>query len=233
MSAADFAAVVFDLDGTLADTLPDVVGALNRLLMEDGLRYVTYDEGRNLVGEGARSLIERAYMAIGRPLERAEIDLRVERFIGLYRRDPVVGTRLYPGVREVLGRLYDNGVKLGICTNKPHEMALVVLERLDLASYFGSVIGAGVLAVRKPDPRHLLAVIDRLAVAREACVYVGDSPVDVETARNAEIPVVVMSCGYSRVPAAELGADAVVDSFGELPAAFAGLRHEMRQRATP
>ncbi len=126
-------------------------------------------------------------------------------------------TTINPGVPEVLKQLRFEGVQMGVCTNKPHVMTVLVLTELDLASYFGAMIGGDVLPVRKPDAGHIHAVLDAMGCARDGAVYVGDSPIDVAAARNARLPVIVVSYGYSKVPAAELGADALIDHFTQLP----------------
>ena len=214
---AGISAVVFDLDGTLIDSVPDVISAMNRLLAEEGRPVITRDEGRNMVGDGAKALVERAYSATGTVPEAVAIDELTRRYVDLYHRFPVEETTIYPGVREVLQQLSTAGVKMGICSNKPHVMTELVLTRLDLASFFGAIIGGDMLPVRKPDAGHIHAVLDAMGCARDGAIYVGDSPTDVAAARNARLPVVAVSYGYSKVPAAELGADALIDHFAQLP----------------
>ncbi len=213
-------AVVFDLDGTLIDSAPDVVAALNRLLVEQGRRMVSLDEGRLMVGEGARAMVERGLAATGADAGPAALDDLTRRYIAIYRDDPVVETIVYPGVVEVLKLLAASGVAMGVCTNKPDEMSRLVLEALGLAGYFGAVVGGDALSVRKPDARHLNAVVDRLAVPIAGAVYVGDSGTDAETAHEAGIPFIAVTYGYSRVRAQELGAEFLIDSFAALPAAL-------------
>ena len=154
------AAVVFDLDGTLIDSIPDVVGALNRLLAEEGRRPVSLDEGRLMIGEGARPMVERAFAATGtRAADHAIADL-TRRYIAFYRATPAADTIIYPGVMAVLDQLSAAGVNMGVCTNKPDEMSRLVLRELGMARYFSSVIGGGALPVQKPDARHLFAVLE-------------------------------------------------------------------------
>ena len=214
------ASLIFDLDGTLIDSLPDVVLAANRLLAGEGRREITLAEGGGMVGEGARPLVERAFSTTGAPVEEGRIDDLVRRFVALYRAAPAERTIVYPGVEKTLAALAADGIPLGICTNKPHEMSVLVLEALGLDRYFASVIGAGMLPVRKPDRRHLEAVMTEIGASAASAVYVGDSPTDVETARNAGVRMIAVSYGYSRVPANELGADVLIHRFDELPAAL-------------
>ena len=217
-------AVVFDLDGTLIDSVGDIVGAANRLLAEEGRAPVSADAGRAMVGEGAVPLIERAFAATGAPVPAAALPGLLDRYRAIYERHPIDETTLYPGVIETLEALADDGAVLGVCTNKPHEISLVVLAELGLARHFAAVFGGDALPVRKPDPAHLDAVIDAMGAAKPSAIHVGDSPTDVAVARNANVPIIAVSHGYSRVPHAELGADALIDSFTELRPAIAAIR---------
>jgi phosphoglycolate phosphatase len=217
-----FATIVFDLDGTLADTMPDILSALNRVLAEEGLRAVSRDEGRVMVGGGARVLMEKALAVTApHPLPEPTIDDYYARFLAYYDAEPALRSRPFPGVIETLAALRADGCRLGVCTNKPHCLTLEVLAGLGLAEFFGeAVLGGDALAVRKPDPRHLRAVIARAGAEDGASVMVGDSETDVAAARAAGVPVVAVSFGYSVLPAAELGADILIDRFDELGAAL-------------
>ena len=221
---AGITAVIFDLDGTLIDSVPDVVSAMNRLLVEEGRPEITQNEGRNMVGDGARALVERAYATTGAVPDAEEIDELTRRYVDIYHRFPVEETTIYRGVPEVLSQLRAAGVQMGICTNKPHVIANLVLTELDLASYFCAVIGGDKLPVRKPDAGHIHAVLDAMGCAHDGAIYVGDSPVDMAAARNARLPVIAVSYGYSKVPAAELGANALIDHFTQLPDVLARFR---------
>lgn len=217
------AAVVFDLDGTLIDSLPDVIAALNRLLEEEGRRPVTIDEGRHLIGEGAAPLVSRALAATGSQATDKDLAALVERYLVLYRAVPVEFTTVYPGVVEVLDGLRDANVAMGVCTNKPDGMSRIVLAALGLDSHFASVIGGDVLPVKKPDAGHVFAVLEEMGAAVGTTIFVGDSPTDMSAARNAGLPSVAVSYGYSGVPAAELDADMLIDRFSALPDALASL----------
>ena len=217
-------AIVFDLDGTLVDSIGDIIGAANRLLTEEGRAPLTRDEGRDMIGEGAASLVERAFAANGPKPSPKTLTKLVERYRAIYERHPLDETTIFPGVVETLSALSDNGAILGLCTNKPHDISLVVLAELDLARYFSAALGGDALQVRKPDPAHFAAVIEAMCARSRRAIHVGDSPTDVAVARNAGVPVVMVSYGYSRVPPTDLGADALIDEFTALPRAIASLR---------
>ncbi len=221
-------AVVFDLDGTLVDSIGDIVGAANRLLAEEGRTALAPDHGRALVGEGATALVRRAFAATGAaPAPDALAEL-VARYHALYRSHAVAETTVYPGVTEALTALADAGAVLGVCTNKPHGISLVVLAELGLAGYFAAVLGGDALAVKKPDPAHFTAVLDAMGLdamgaGPRRAIHVGDTPTDVAVARNAGVPVIAVSHGYSRVAPGELGADALIGHFADLCPAIAAL----------
>lgn len=216
----NFHSVIFDLDGTLIDSLPDVVIATNHLLAEEGRPAISRAQGAKMVGEGAAPLIERAFRATGAPASPSAIPELVKRFVAHYRVAPAAETIVYSGVPEMLEALSSQGIVMGVCTNKPHEMSVLVLEELGLRHHFRSVIGGGALAVKKPDPAHLEAVMNETGSVAANTLYVGDSPTDMECARAAGVPVIAVSWGYSRVPAAELGADILIDDYSQFMAAM-------------
>lgn len=213
-------AIIFDLDGTLIDSIPDVRGAINRLLVREGRRALSLPEVMTFVGEGPRPLIERAFAATGRPAAEDELAELIAAYIDFYQAHPADETRLFPGVREMLAGLA--GTPLGLCSNKPDEIVRPVIETLDLARHFGAVVG-GNFPRRKPDGEHLRETLRRMGAEGRPAVMVGDSGTDVAAARDAGLPVLVVSFGYARVPVAELGADAILSHFDQLPAALAGL----------
>ena len=219
-----FEAVVFDLDGTLVDTAPDLHAHLNELLAELGRAPVGLESVRPMIGDGARVLIQRALTATGGPPNDTALDDLVTRFVARYTADPLRGGAVFPGAVEALEALAARGVGLGVCTNKPQRPTERLLELLGVAHHFGrgAVIGGDALPVRKPDGGHLRAVLERLGVVAEGrgggrrAAMVGDSRNDVLTARAVGVPCVVVTFGYTTVPPGELGADAVIDRFGEL-----------------
>ena len=216
-------AIIFDLDGTLVDTAPDLLAALNAVLTVEGHAPIIPKDLRHLVGHGARAMFEHALLRTGAPVPAAHIMALTDRFLAYYRANIARGSRPFPGVPETLDLLAGQGAGLGICTNKAQDLTELLLCELKLARHFPAVIGGGRTPYSKPDPRHVLEVIAALKGRRDRAVLVGDSPVDVAAARAAEIPVIAMSYGYTPVPAAELGADAVADDFAALPGLIARL----------
>jgi len=216
-------AIVFDLDGTLIDSVPDVRNALNRTLASEGRRPLTPAEVQGLVGEGARVMFEKAWAATGDALADGAFDVLFDRYAGFYLAHPADETVIYPGVVEVLEGFAADGVTLGICTNKPQVLSVAVLEALGLDGLFAAVIGGDATEHRKPDARHVLETLAPMGADAGDAAYVGDSAIDVAAARNADIPVVVVSWGYRHVPATELGADAVIDHFSELPSVLSNI----------
>jgi phosphoglycolate phosphatase len=223
-----FDGVVFDLDGTLIDSVPDLALALNAMLDEEGLPHVRPEQVPAFVGQGARVLVTKAMAAVGRPIPEgdtgaADLERLHDRFVALYEAEPVRGTRPYDGAVAVLDALRAQGVTLGVCTNKPQGPTLGVLEALGLSGHFSAVVGGGVIPERKPDPAPLLLTLERMGVAPARAVMVGDTPYDVGAARAAGVPVILVDFGYSPVPPAEAGADLLISSFAEMPAALARL----------
>jgi phosphoglycolate phosphatase len=222
-SAGSGLAIVFDLDGTLVDSVGDIVGAANRLLAEEGRPTLSLDQGRAMVGEGAAALVERAFAVTGpEPGPEALAEL-VTRYRVIYERYPLVETTVYPGVTETLTELAEGGAIMGVCTNKPHDISLVVLAELGLDGYFAAALGGDALDVRKPDPVHLTSVLDAMGAGSRRAIHVGDSPTDVAVARNAGVPVIAVSYGYSRVAPADLDADVLIHEFSALPGAIASI----------
>lgn len=212
-------AVIFDLDGTLIDSLPDVMNALNAVLTDNDRRPVTRDEAKLMVGGGAEPLLERAFVVTGNELAPDRLPTCVEAFTAYYRADPATETTVFDGVVPALEALAERGLPLGICTNKPHQSALQVLEALSLDAHFAACFGKTSVPFHKPDRRHYDEVARALGVAPENTLYVGDSETDVATARNAGVPIVLVPFGYSHAPAADLGGDCVIENFSELAAA--------------
>lgn len=215
-----FAAVIFDLDGTLVDSAPDIRAVLNAVLEEDGRPQLDLGAVIAMIGDGAGKLLERALNATGGvPAEGIAPLLR--RFRERYDAEPVVRTRPYPQVPEVLAAMQAGGIRLGVCTNKPEAATLGTLKAVGLDGYFGAVVASGTLpgGVTKPDARMLHATLAALGVVPgEAAVMVGDAINDIKVARNAGLPVVLRAGGYTVEPADRLGADAVFTDYADLPA---------------
>jgi phosphoglycolate phosphatase len=204
--------ILFDLDGTLVDSAPDLVGALDALLEMHGRAPVGLAEGRTMIGEGAARLVERGFAARG-GLPLALDDL-VPDFVARYEDRLTRQTRPFPGVIETLGALAQRGLALGVCTNKPDRATARILEALDLARYFTSVVGGD--GVRKPAPDPVLRCLAGLGGHPGAALFVGDSPVDHAAARAAGLPVALVSFGYTAIPARDIGADHVIDRMTDL-----------------
>ncbi len=217
--------ILFDLDGTLIDTAPDLGAALNRVLAERELPPVSTELVRNSIGRGARVLIERGMVIGGQTPGSAELDALVVRFLEHYRRDIAVHSKPYPGAMNAVTRLKEAGAKVAICTNKMEAMSLALLEELNILEEFEVVAGADTHPVRKPDPGHLTLTIEKLGCDPARAIMVGDSITDVEAARSASIPVVGVSFGYTETPMAELNPDILIDHLDDLwPAAQKLLR---------
>jgi phosphoglycolate phosphatase len=208
--------LVFDLDGTLVDSAPDLRRGLNEVLEAAGRRPLSPPEVRAIIGDGVARLVERAFAHTGAPISPAALPDQVARFLVHYARGRHALTRPYPGVVETLTELRARGHRLAVCTMKPIAPTLELLDALDLAPHFAAVTGGDSLPTRKPDPGHFMGTLALIGAVPAAAVMVGDSANDVATARAAGVPAVVVSYGYATVPAADLGADAVIDAFADI-----------------
>jgi phosphoglycolate phosphatase len=208
MTDLPFDVVAFDLDGTLADTAPDLAAALNHALGELGRPEVDPDSVRHLVGHGARALLRGV---LG---DEALVEQGLPIYLDFYAANICVGTRCYPALEEAMDDLAARGVKLAICTNKPERLTHLLVDALGWRGRFAAIVGADTLPVRKPNPLPLLEAIARAGGGRAA--FVGDSITDAETARAAGVPFVAVSFGFSDRPVEELGADAVIDDYSAL-----------------
>ena len=209
--------IAFDLDGTLVDTAPDLVGALNSLLHEQGLPPLPLRLARVMVGRGALALIEQGFSAAGAPLDPAKTPQLFDRFIVLYLDRIADESRPFEGVEAALDALANAGAVLAVCTNKRTDLSLTLLDTLGLTQRFAVVMGADKVPAAKPDPRHLTATIEAAGGRLDSALMVGDSATDIGAARAAGVTSIVVSFGYTEIPAADLGADHLIDRFGELP----------------
>jgi phosphoglycolate phosphatase len=217
-------AVIFDLDGTLVHSAPDIQVAINRLLAEEGRRPLALEEVSAMIGDGAPKLVERAMHATSPEDAPDDLPTLTRRFLGFYEGHTTDLTRPYPGVREALERLRSAGVRMAICTNKPERPTRELLRDLCLVPYFQAVFGGDTVAgVKKPDPRLIHAVLAALGARPSEAVMVGDAANDVAAARAAGMPVILRAGGYTRVPAKELDADRIITNLLELPEAMRGL----------
>lgn len=209
-------AVVFDLDGTLADTAVDIQRALNRALASDDLPPLEVATVRLMIGGGPTLLVSRALKKLGVDTGQYVIDRLTDVFYDEYVRQENVGTTLFEGAEICLERLRSVGTRIGMCSNKPDELCRKLVTELGVSGYFDVIQGSGTGLPRKPDPAPLLKTIERLGTLPQASLYVGDSETDVLTARAASVPVVLVSYGYTDRPATELGADKVYDSLADV-----------------
>jgi len=226
-------AVVFDLDGTLIDSAPDLASALNRLLARESLPPVPLADVHMMIGDGVAKLVERGFAAHGRSLGGAELENLARRFVADYEPNSAVETRPFPGVLAALGELGGAGLALGVCTNKPEAATRAILAAFGMDAHISAVVGGDTVpGARKPDPATLLETLRRLGAAPGQAIAVGDSPNDVGAARAAGVPVIAVSFGYSRVPPHLLGADRLIGRFADLGAALAEVSRE-RLALTP
>jgi phosphoglycolate phosphatase len=209
--------LIFDLDGTLVDSVPDLRAALNEMLRERGRPSLSPPEVRRMVGDGVPALVSRALKASGAD---AADGTALSRFLELYEANATRLTRPYPGVAETLTALRHRGYRTGVCTNKPQQATVAVLRGLDLASLFDAVAGGDRFTVRKPDPGHLLRLIDEWGGEPRRTAMIGDNENDAAAARGAKLPLVLMRYGYARGDPAALAADALLDRFSDLPPAL-------------
>lgn len=211
-------ALIFDLDGTLVDTAPDLLGALNAVLVAEGRAAVEPSDLRHLVGHGARAMLDEAMKMTGAGVGGEDLQRLVDAFIIYYREHLADESSPFPGVVETLAALKAEGTRMAVLTNKPHELAVKLLPALKLDGYFDSICGAGRMSFNKPDARIFHHVVEELGGAGRGAVMIGDSITDLQTGRAAGAPVILLSYGYTPEPAASLGADAVADNFRDIPA---------------
>ncbi len=206
--------VVFDLDGTLIDSAPDMHRAVNLMLADMGCAPLTLPDIRSMVGDGASALVARALAA--RHCINADPAKALAQFLKHYEATPTAGTYTFRGVPETLEQLQAAGLTLAICTNKPARLTAMILERLGIARFFVRVVSGDTLPFRKPDPRALLEVVHGFGADKAATVMVGDSEVDAATAHAADVPFVLMTYGYHRGPIGDISSAATLDHFHEL-----------------
>jgi phosphoglycolate phosphatase len=214
--------IVFDLDGTLVDTAPDLVAAANHVLGHVGLPSVDTQTLRPYIGHGARVMIERA-TAVAK-LSEAEHERLLERFLDYYSANIAVDSRPFEGAVDALERFKAAGAKLAVCTNKREGMSRLLLDALDLSRFFSAIAGRDTLPNSKPHPGHLLGTIDLAGGDPSRAVMIGDSNVDIATAKAAGVPVIAVSFGYTDTPVEDFAPDAVIDHYRELEPAIAALR---------
>jgi phosphoglycolate phosphatase len=208
--------IVYDLDGTLADTAEDLVATVNHLLGREGLAPLPVESAGSLLGAGARALIKGGFAAAGRSLDPPEIEALFAEYLRYYEVHIVDRTRLYPGVDEALAAFAQAGWRQAVCTNKIESLARLLITKLGIAERFAFVCGQDTFGVAKPDPKPLLETIAASGGSRQRAIMVGDSETDIQTARAAGVPVIAVDFGYANRPVKELGPDRVISHFGQL-----------------
>jgi len=215
--------IVFDLDGTLVDTAPDLLGSLDVLFAREGLEPIDPVEGRTMIGGGVKRLIERGLAQQGRTFTPAQVDELFGIYVAHYAEHIADLSRPYPGVEAALDELEARGDRLAICTNKLAWLAVRLLERLGLAARFDAICGQDTFGIQKPDPEVLRRTIAAAGGEIADAIMVGDSATDVRTARAAGVPVIAVDFGYTEVPVAALNADRIISHFDALPTALQAL----------
>jgi len=216
--------VLFDLDGTLVETLPDIQASANGMLAARGLAPLDAKTVRGFIGKGSRNLMQRCLETHGLSPTEADIDDALRDFTIHYDREPVAGSFVYDGVVPFLERLRAGGHRLAVCTNKQKGTAVQVLDALGILQYFEAVVGGDDVVHRKPDPRHIDHVLTLMDLERADALFVGDSENDIEAATAADIPCIAVTFGYNSVPLEELSTVALVDHYDEIWPHVAGLR---------
>jgi phosphoglycolate phosphatase len=217
-------AVLFDLDGTLIDSAPDIAAAVNELLALSGRGPLTVAAVTSMIGNGVEKLVERALNATGDPLSAEALEREQAAMLDIYARHLTGLTTLLPGVREALDTLRRNGIRIGLATNKQQRFIETVFDHFGLSSLFDAVIGGGPGIVKKPAPDMLIMAMQQLRATRSDTVMVGDSTSDVQAAKAAGVRSVIVRGGYTSVPAEQLGADIVIDDMTGLTAALESLK---------
>ncbi|HEY4833130.1 MAG TPA: HAD-IA family hydrolase [Bradyrhizobium sp.] len=215
--------IVFDLDGTLVDTAPDLINALNYILHREGLPPVPLHLARNMIGAGARRLLERGLELDGRSVGLEDIDRLTKDFIDYYAAHIADASRPFEGLEGALDELAARGYRFAVCTNKLEWLSKRLLDQLGLSARFAAICGADTFGVSKPDPAILQQTIARAGGQMSAAIMVGDAGPDIGVARRAGVPVIGVEFGYTEVPIADLKPDRLIGHMSNLPAAVESL----------
>ena len=218
--------IIFDLDGTLVDSAPDLADSLDALLIENGFAAIGLSATRNLIGHGISNLVLKGFGVCGQKLNAAEAVAATQRFQVLYAERLPAKATLYPKVNESLAYLASFGWRMVVCTNKLEAFARAILEGLGIAHYFEIIAGPDTFGVAKPDPQHLLRTLPHNVPENYLSIMVGDSEVDIATAKAAGLPIVAVTYGYAHTPLNTLTPDALVDRFSEVPTAIAEITNK-------
>jgi len=213
--------IIFDLDGTLFDTAPDLVETLNVVFAREGLAPLPYATARNLVGGGAKAMIARGIEAEGRVLSPAKLEQMLTDFITYYSDQVADRSRPFPGLTDTLDTLGARGHRFAICTNKLERLSVRLLNKFNLADRFAAICGQDTFGIQKPDPEILRRTVAAAGGTMKHAIMIGDSNTDICTARAAGVPVIAVDFGYSERPISEFGPDQTISHFAQLPASIA------------
>ncbi len=220
------ASIIFDLDGTLVESVPDLLGATNHVMQHLGRPTIDLDIIRPIVSNGAKAMMFAAAQANDHHLSDQELIDLSPLFIEYYGNNAAVHSYPYEGVVEILKAIKAAGGRLGICTNKQESLAHKVLDGLKLRDYFDAIVGHDTLGVHKPHPDHMLGTLERMNGKKEKAIMIGDSAPDILGAKAAGIPVVAVTFGYTETPVQDLAPDAIIDSYHELPEILIGILNQ-------
>jgi phosphoglycolate phosphatase len=212
--------IVFDLDGTLVDTAPDLVATLNTIFEREGFTPLPYESARNLVGGGAKAMIARALRAEGRTVSSKKMDQLFTAFLSHYSEHIADQSRPFPGLTDALDELATRGCRFAVCTNKLEALSVQLLDKLRLTDRFIAICGQDTFGIQKPDPEVLRRTVGAAGGNLDKAVMVGDSITDISTARAASVPVIAVDFGYSERPVAKFAPDRIISHFAELPASI-------------
>nr|WP_313444424.1 HAD-IA family hydrolase [Brevundimonas sp.] len=215
--------IAFDLDGTLIDSAPDLIGTLNRMLVEEGLPPVPMESASTLIGSGARALLVHGFEAAGAPVERAKSDELFERFLVDYAAHIADGSQPFEGVVETLERLSERGAILVVATNKRSDLSELLLGKLDLTRYFAAIVGPDRVSARKPSGAHLKEAVVIAGGDPERAIMVGDAAPDADAAKDAGMPCILTTFGFTQTPVEDLGGDVLIDTFEDVEEAIDGI----------
>lgn len=219
--------IIFDLDGTLIDTAPDLIDTLNVIFAREGLPPVPYEAARNAIGGGAKTMIARGIETEGRVFSAQKLEQMFADFIAYYSDHVADRSRPFPGVIEALDTLAARGCRFAVCTNKLEKLSVLLLTKLKLADRFVAICGQDTFGIQKPDPEILRQTIAAAGGMLRHSVMIGDSNTDIRTARATGVPVIAVDFGYSERPISEFGPDQIISHFSQLPALIAAIFPEI------
>jgi phosphoglycolate phosphatase len=219
--------IVFDLDGTLIDTAPDLIDTLNVIFAREGIPAVPYEAARSAIGGGAKAMIARGIEAEGRTLSAQKLEQMFADFIAYYADHVAEKSRPFPGLVDALDTLSARGCRFAVCTNKLERLSVLLLGQLRLADRFVAICGQDTFGIQKPDPEILRRTVTAAGGTLQRTVMIGDSGTDIRTARAAGVPVIAVDFGYSESPIADFGPDRIISHFAQLPASIAAVISEI------